>query len=243
MHPVTDVLDCEPVPSSVRSARLFVVDKLQAWRCDDLVDGVALLTSELATNAVIHTGRPYKVGVQKDGDRIRVEVIDLDSAPPKPFVDGDDRGLFHGLNVVESLATAWGSDARPGGKVVWFELEGAECNRDDPDSLASLRDLRSTEDTDAGYAAAWEGKETSHDQPHQEVGEMAKQDVLIDERDRLQAAPKSRAIWKLLLVLLILAGAVVAFFALGGDADVDVNAPDVDISTEEAPPADADAEG
>lgn len=274
---MADVLNCEALPSSVRTARLFVVDRLQEWRCDDLVDGVALLTSELATNAVVHTGQPFTVSVERSGDRIRVEVVDLDASPPQPFTIDDDQGLFHGLNVVESLATAWGTDARPGGKVVWFELAGASAARAaDPTGLASLRDMRND---DAGFAAGVVGKETVHDQPHQEVRDMAKESDLIEERDQLREErdtllqergsrvdteddrrfynerPRRSPVWKVLLVLLILAaGAVIAFFALGGTADVDtegdleipeidvdVNAPDVDIDSEEAPPADADA--
>ncbi|MEO7428370.1 MAG: hypothetical protein ABIY48_03210, partial [Acidimicrobiales bacterium] len=75
-------IECEPLPSSVRSARLFVVDHLQEWRCDDLVDRVALLTSELATNAVVHTGQPYTVFVARRGSTVRVEVVDRVEALP-----------------------------------------------------------------------------------------------------------------------------------------------------------------
>ena len=83
---MSEVLDCEPLPSSVRSARLFVVDKLQEWRCDDLVDGAALLTSELATNAVKHTNQPFQVAVERTDDGIRVEVADAVAEPPKPYI-------------------------------------------------------------------------------------------------------------------------------------------------------------
>ena len=271
---VTEVLECEPVPSSVRSARLFVVDKLQEWRCDDLVDGVALLTSELATNAVKHTGRPFTVGVGRDGDRIRVEVADAEPTPPTPYREEDDRGLFHGLNVVESLATAWGTEPKDDGKVVWFELAGASNDRsDDPNSLASLRDLRG--DSDEGLPSDLDGKEWGHYQRGQEVHPMVTKHELREDNERLRAerddgrvvrdrdpevverdAPRRSPIWTVLLILLILAvAAVIAFFAFGGSADidtegdlevpevdVDVNAPDVNVDSEEAPPADAEAD-
>ena len=116
-------LDCAPLPSSIRSARLFVVDKLQEWQCDDLVDRAALLTSELATNAVVHTGMPYSVRVERIGSTVRVEVadrveelptrprrIDLRDPPEEP---GDIYGapsdaaaqLFSGLGIVDATAT------------------------------------------------------------------------------------------------------------------------------------------
>jgi hypothetical protein len=272
---MSDLLDCEPVPSSIRSARLFVVDKLQEWRCDELVDGVALLTSELATNAVVHTGQPFTVGVERTGDTIRVEVVDALADLPKPYVNGDDRGLLHGLNVVDSLATSWGSEELPGGKVVWFELTGGGLH-DDPSGLASLRDLRGPEPPQGfGESSAGKGG-VPKDTPHLEEHDMARRsdltdrdrlderEAMLDERERRLGDDGRRfyaedrrgsPVWKILLVLLVLAAAAaIAFFALGGDADVDtegdlevpevdvdVNAPEVDVNSEEAPPADAEA--
>jgi anti-sigma regulatory factor (Ser/Thr protein kinase) len=141
----------------VREARLFVIDKLQEWHCEDLVDSAALVTSELATNAVVHTGQPYSVQVERNTGGVRVEVTDHGHKLPRmrEFVDIRDRDggdddllssdsdrLFSGLRIVDSVATEWGTLVLPGnGKVVWFEL------LDDPSSrprerVADLRDLR-----------------------------------------------------------------------------------------------------
>lgn len=148
-------LDCEPVPSSVRTARLFVVDKLQEWRCDDLVDRVALLTSELATNAVVHTGQPYSVSVERRGPAVRVEVVDqtdrlparrdlvVDLTGPEPAPVREAEGAFSGLGIVDATATAWGSEPIPGGKVVWFEVDAQEATSSAGSARAhGLRDLR-----------------------------------------------------------------------------------------------------
>jgi anti-sigma regulatory factor (Ser/Thr protein kinase) len=147
-------LDCEPVPSSVRTARLFVVDKLQEWRCDELVDRVALLTSELATNAVVHTGQPYSVRVERRGPSVRVEVVDQAQKLPArrdllvDLTDGDEtpardaESAFSGLGIVDATATTWGSETIPGGKVVWFELDAQEELGDEPSRRSGLRDLR-----------------------------------------------------------------------------------------------------
>lgn len=146
---VTNRLQCEPLPSSIRSARLFVVDKLQEWRCDDLVDRAALLTSELATNSVVHTGMPYSVHIERRGLTVRVNVIDLDEELPTRRDDVDlehpsAEHAFSGLGILAATATAWGSQSIPGeGKVVWFELtadgSGAEPGVD-PTGLHDLRE-------------------------------------------------------------------------------------------------------
>lgn len=142
----------------MRSARRFVVDLLQVWGLDDLVDSAALLTSELATNAALHTRRPFEVAVQRQRAGIRVEVHDRSpdppTLPPPPSsaavtaqaVAGDvlapdaleaDR-LFSGLNMVDAVATDWGIQPEPGeGKVVWFELRSMS-----PRHYAGMQDLR-----------------------------------------------------------------------------------------------------
>jgi hypothetical protein len=158
-----DRLDCSPEPSSVRAARLFVVDKLQEWRCDDLVDSAALVTSELATNAVVHTGLPYSVHVERRPDGVRVEVIDLRHdlplQPPAPPLEGeegwdgrddgphvDTNHLFSGLGMVDAVATRWGAEAMPGnGKKVWFELVTNRSSRSRP-RVTDLHDLRDAVD-------------------------------------------------------------------------------------------------
>ena len=154
-----DRFDCQPDPGSVRTARLFVVDRLQEWGADDLVDQAALLTSELATNAVLHTRRPFTVTVARSDRTVRVEVADQSEEIPhlprhlamssgeRPStgdVLGVDAGagdrLFSGLGVVDAVASSWGAEPRPGtGKVVWFELRSEGRGRADP--LGSLRQL------------------------------------------------------------------------------------------------------
>lgn len=84
--------------------------------------------------------------------------------------------------------------------------------------------------------------------------EMAKDEQLATD-DRVIEAPRRGGVGRALLILLVIAAlAVGAFFAFGGsvdvdtdgdlevpEVDVDVNAPDVNVDTDEAPPASADA--
>jgi len=177
-----DTLDCSPEPSSVRAARLFVVDKLQEWQCDDLVDSAALVTSELATNAVVHTGMPYSVHVERRADGVRVEVVDLrhdlplrPDSPTDAHGDGEDalfdgsadgNILFSGLGMVDAIATRWGSELMPdNGKVVWFELVTSRSG-ESRSRAADLRDLRDDDDDAwsklAVGALVQDGREARH---------------------------------------------------------------------------------
>ncbi len=91
---------------------------------------VTLLTSELVTNAVIHSGRDAGgmviLRITTCPDRIRIEVTDPGSGfevgnlPPRPRDFGG-----HGLVVVEGLSSRWGTTraGRDGGFCVWFELD------------------------------------------------------------------------------------------------------------------------
>ena len=93
---------------------------------------LTLLTSELVTNAVIHTdpgaGETVGLRISTYHDRVRVEVtdsgagFDLASLGPRPRETGG-----HGLVVVDGLSSRWGTRRAQingaGGFCVWFELD------------------------------------------------------------------------------------------------------------------------
>jgi len=139
------ILPSEPTSAGV--ARRWVEARLARWaagsqtvaaRCQGdradradrteqlLEDGpagwAALLTSEVVTNAVLHARTDIGVGVRIDGDVVHVEVCDQDAAAPvaKPF--GPQASTGRGLLLLDRLATAWGVEERPAGKVVWFDV-------------------------------------------------------------------------------------------------------------------------
>ena len=104
-------------PTSPRAAREFVARTLGDWGWAEQVATAVLLTSELVTNAIIHTNSPCAVTVR--GQRsLRVEVIDEGVAPP----GGVRLGTGGGLRLVDTMATSWGVSPHGWGKVVWFEL-------------------------------------------------------------------------------------------------------------------------
>jgi anti-sigma regulatory factor (Ser/Thr protein kinase) len=109
----------------VGHARKFVVRVLGG---NPLADDAALLVSELATNAVVHTasGRDgtFAVAVRQHANQVRVEVWDA-GADTAPVVRSPDQEREHGngLGLVESIAARWGYIGDGDGRVVWFELE------------------------------------------------------------------------------------------------------------------------
>jgi sigma-B regulation protein RsbU (phosphoserine phosphatase) len=117
-------------PNSAGRARATTRRTLRAAGFpDDHVERAALLVSELVTNAVVHASSDIRVRVATS-PVIRVEVEDdnprLPQSPPThpapPLIESLEPGGL-GLAIVENLATRWGTDRCPGGKVVWFELD------------------------------------------------------------------------------------------------------------------------
>lgn len=130
-----DRLEVGADPQAVSPARRFVRRRLTEWGAgDDLVDTAVLCVSELVTNAVIHTGSPSLVVVRLAGDVVTVTVRDHGAESPEaseatgrdPIAGGDraDPLEVHGrgLQLVEALATRWGSELDAVGTTVWFEL-------------------------------------------------------------------------------------------------------------------------
>lgn len=104
-------------------ARRFVVRATVAAGWEDHVDDVALLTSELATNAVLHGQRPIAVTVDAGETRIRVEVKDAAPALPVELDIDPETEYGRGLAIVEAVADEWGAERVHGdGKVVWAEV-------------------------------------------------------------------------------------------------------------------------
>jgi anti-sigma regulatory factor (Ser/Thr protein kinase) len=116
-------------PDKVSGARTFIAHTLAASGRGRRVDSDAatLLTSELVTNAIVHTTSGTGDGtvtivVVDVPDGVLVEVID-DGSAGTPVVKGD---LFaadgHGLYLVQQLAAQWGYLRNPAGTTVWFHL-------------------------------------------------------------------------------------------------------------------------
>ncbi|MFG2812764.1 ATP-binding protein [Streptomyces sp. NPDC048410] len=115
--------DLAAVPEARRELRAL----LRHWDRPDRTGVAELLTSELVTNALVHTDDDAILTVVVSARGLRVEVRDFVARGPlmrTPEADEDTNG--RGLILVQSLADAWGVRAHAVGKSVWFEL-GAEA--------------------------------------------------------------------------------------------------------------------
>jgi anti-sigma regulatory factor (Ser/Thr protein kinase) len=109
--------------ASVSRARHRVVDLLHANGCpEDRVDEAALMTTELAANAVEHARTPFTVMVEVSADRLRVDVRDGSRAMPVVSSANSDTSIGgRGLWLVAAFADRWGCEPVESGKTVWFE--------------------------------------------------------------------------------------------------------------------------
>jgi len=119
---------------SVPAARRFVVAAMGEV-ADDVRDVVAVMISELATNALLHAVTDFvvEVDISTAVDEVRVAVHD--GGDGQPVVQDPDPTDTHGrgLRIVASLADRWGtgpSDQEPG-TVVWFVVRRAGRAGDD----------------------------------------------------------------------------------------------------------------
>jgi anti-sigma regulatory factor (Ser/Thr protein kinase) len=113
------------IPSQVARARGLVTAAL--GRDHPLYDDCVLLTSELATNAILHSrsgdGGSFTVSVRAAESLVRVLVKDGGSSgPPCACRTGTQATSGRGLPLIETLSHRWGFVRENGATSVWFEL-------------------------------------------------------------------------------------------------------------------------
>ena len=117
-------------PERVSGTRAFIARTLGHLPGVDR-DAATLLTSELVTNAIVHTdsgapGGTVTVAVIEVPGGVLVEVVDEGSAST-PVVKGDLYAAEgHGLFLVQQLAAQWGYLRDGPGTTVWFHLAVAD---------------------------------------------------------------------------------------------------------------------
>ena len=116
-------------PEHVREARAFVAKAL--GELHPAADNAVLLTSELVTNAVMHSasrcsGGTVTVQITESAGGVRIEVADAGSDLSAPIVRGDVYASDgHGLFLVQALSDQWGYLRDDNGTTVWFWLGAA----------------------------------------------------------------------------------------------------------------------
>ncbi|MCX5040173.1 MULTISPECIES: ATP-binding protein [Streptomyces] len=115
--------DLRAVPEARRALR----ELLRHWGGPGQSEVAELLTSELVTNALVHTDEGAVLTATVGPRALRVEVRDFvgRGRQPRPRAPQEGSTNGRGLVLVESLADDWGVRPCEVGKSVWFEL-GAE---------------------------------------------------------------------------------------------------------------------
>jgi anti-sigma regulatory factor (Ser/Thr protein kinase) len=107
-------------PLSPRRARRFVAAELVGLAAET-IETIALMVSELATNAVIHGRSGFSVALSRSAREVRVEVADEGAGVPAVRNPDRQQASGRGLRLVDNLADDWGTrSVDPTGKTVWF---------------------------------------------------------------------------------------------------------------------------
>ena len=75
-------VELPPEPASATRARSFAREELAASVPDDTLDTVALLVTELVTNAILHARTPLQLILDPGPDVVRICVEDHSPTPP-----------------------------------------------------------------------------------------------------------------------------------------------------------------
>lgn len=106
--------------------RRFRRRTLDDWRIDEeTTDTAVLCLSELVTNAVIHAHAGCVVRVLLEQGILTTTVRDTGTPDATSVEQLDDPLRVHGrgLQLLDALATRWGSELDTVGTTVWFVLE------------------------------------------------------------------------------------------------------------------------
>ncbi|MFE1091214.1 ATP-binding protein [Streptomyces rochei] len=107
----------------VAEVRHSVRATLTSWGAGAIADDMAVVASELASNALKHASSDATVRLQLVEGQALLEVDDSSMQRPVPRRVGAEVEEGRGLFLVQALAAAWGWRYREGGgKTVWASL-------------------------------------------------------------------------------------------------------------------------
>jgi len=114
-----------PLPEAVRPARDWARSQMAVWGIEDDVQfAVVTGLSELVTNVVLHASTDAHVSLELDGPRLTCSVSDTGTRGlPVTAAQAGFATRGRGLQLVRSLASAFGTHRSATGSTVWFEVE------------------------------------------------------------------------------------------------------------------------
>jgi anti-sigma regulatory factor (Ser/Thr protein kinase) len=126
--------------ATVGEARRWARGVLTAWDADGLEWELSQLLTEVVTNAVLHAGTAVRVVLEQDvaSGRLRCEVSDDSPVRPRVRRHSTEATTGRGLQLLDSVASAWGVELLGTGKTVWFQVDGAGTGEFGGEELAAL---------------------------------------------------------------------------------------------------------
>lgn len=115
-------VELPPVPASATQARRLAREQLESICPPDALDTIALLVTELVTNAVLHARTPLQLQIETRPHLVRLYVEDTSDRQPEKRSYASDAVTGRGLALVEALSSSWGVESTPSGKAVWCEI-------------------------------------------------------------------------------------------------------------------------
>ncbi|HEX4492413.1 MAG TPA: ATP-binding protein [Acidimicrobiia bacterium] len=149
---------------SIGRARRYALEAL-GEAPTDILDSIAVMVSELATNSVRHAASPFTVAVDRDHQRVRVAVSDDGSRLPSLRTPEPREYSGRGLQIVRALADEWGVTENVGrpGKTVWFVVTIAPRVTRGGDATATTRPASAS--TGPGHASSGAARPRSNPPP------------------------------------------------------------------------------
>jgi two-component sensor histidine kinase len=108
-------------PRSIAESRRFA-QNIVADLPVDLRNAVALMVSELATNALVHTTQGFEITIDRTKDQLQVSVADRSDQVPSVQSPSPSESHGRGLRIVRTLSETWGTADGADGKSVWFQV-------------------------------------------------------------------------------------------------------------------------
>jgi anti-sigma regulatory factor (Ser/Thr protein kinase) len=110
----------DATPTSAAQARAFVSYHLVDHRLLYLVESVRLVTSELATNALVHAQTAFSLSLSASDTEVVLTVRDGSHALPERRAAQVLDATGRGLEIVEMVSREWGiNQDEAGSKGVW----------------------------------------------------------------------------------------------------------------------------
>jgi anti-sigma regulatory factor (Ser/Thr protein kinase) len=115
-------VELESSPLSPARARSVAADAVRALKLGPLGDDLALIVSELVTNAVRYAAAPVALEIEASDTTVTIAVGDGSPGRPVARMPTEDAEGGRGLALIDLLAEETGVRPSPPGKTVWAAL-------------------------------------------------------------------------------------------------------------------------